>query len=147
MTSHDHEHFEILMMKQVDGFIDAAERAELQAHTTDCATCRAELRSFTDLKTTTDAMRQRLLDDVAQDPLRPDLPTRAINTVGFLALVSAAVLCCGWIGWLVWTDPKIPEILRVGLLLAGGIGLGVFLNVLRLRLRAAPTDPYREIDR
>ena len=147
MTDHGHERYEALLMKRVDGFIRPDEQTELDRHVQSCATCRQELEEFVGIKDTTDRMRDRLLADVARDPLRPDLPTRWIDRLGFVVLIAVCVILLGFGAWTTWQDPKIPALIRWTLLAGGGTATLVFLNILRLRLGAAPTDQYREIDR
>lgn len=147
MVDAGHERFEALLMKKVDGVLEAGEDAMLQRHLQECEACRVELAAFSDVKTTTDAMRARILQDVAHDPLRPDLATRWIDRGGFVVFLGVTAVLLGWTGVAVWEDPKLPVVVKWALLVGGGAALGVFVNVLRLRLGAAGTDPYKEIDR
>ena len=149
MTAQDgsHEVYESLLMKRLDGFITPAENEQLEAHLQGCSDCAEELAEFAAVKTTTDTLRERILEDVRHDPLRPDLPTQAVNTVGMITLV---VVLCGLLGigfFAVWQDPSLSPMTRGAILTGMGVTTAVFLNVLRLRLAAAPHDPYREIDR
>lgn len=142
----EHEHFERLLVQATDDCLSADETRELEAHLATCSVCAADLAAFTQVKAATDEVRQRIIEDVLHDPIRPSKTTRAINRVGFFALLFAAVIAVGFAALGIWRDDSVAIELRVGILVAMGIALLVFGNVLRLRLRSAPTDPYREID-
>lgn len=143
---HEHERYEILLVKAVDGQLTAAERRELDAHLLSCAACRAELEDFNLIKETTDAMTQRILSDAAIEPPREPGGVRAALGLGFLLLLAGALLLLGFAGYTLLADAGVPLIVKAG---AGALGLGVLVlsaYVVLLRRRAARRDPYREID-
>lgn len=142
----DHSHYEQLLMKKVDGVISADEQAELDAHLQTCSACRAELEDFLAIKGATDAVTQRIMQDVLANPIRPTATTRAINRLGFVALALVMVVALGWGGWEMLGDGSIPWGVRLGLALGLGAGVLVFANVLVQRLRGIRTDPYRKVD-
>lgn len=142
----DHERFETLLNKAVDGLLTPAERRELDAHLKTCATCSAELSDFSAIKETTDAMTARILRDAQIEPLRPSAPTRAVLSLGMLLLLASALLLIDYAGWAIATEPDMPMAIKLGLGLGGAGTLLLFLQVLRTRLRGLHHDPYREID-
>ncbi len=146
MKSDPHKHYETLLMKVIDGCASTSEHQELLLHIQECAPCDTELKEFGDIKDTTDAMQQRILSDIEHDPLRPDMPTRILNRLGFMAMLITVLVLVGYCG-LQWArDDSLGIEMRVGVLLSAAVGLLVLLNIIRLRILGARTDPYKEID-
>lgn len=144
----EHEHYEALLMKAVDGVIAADEQRELDAHMKTCATCARELDEFTDLKETTDAMTQRILQDARIEPPRETGVARVAISLSFAAMIVGGLLLAGFAGYTVLTAPDVPTVVRVGAILMGLGSLGLLGYVLSLRWRArGGRDPYEEIDR
>lgn len=147
-VSAEHEHYEALLMKAVDGLLSASERDELDAHLADCEVCGAELADFRRIKETTDAMTQRILQDVAIEPPRETRPVRWFLGTSFLVMLLGALLLGGFAAYSLFGDPKVPLVVKIG---SGAMALGLLgllAYVLRVRARAAGgRDPYEEIDR
>jgi len=142
----DHERYEILLVKATDGVLSTEERGELDEHLAGCADCRAELADFNLIKETTDAMTARILADATIEPPREPGSARRILGLGFVLLLCGALLLLGFAGYTLFTDARVPLIVKVG---AGALGLGVLVlsaYVAALRRRAARRDPYKEID-
>lgn len=143
----DHERYEVLLMKAVDGLLSTDEQRELDEHLQGCASCRDELGDFHRIKETTDAMTARILQDVHIEPPRPSKAAKGLINASFLALLLGTLLLCGYAGTIFFTDAQVPLIIKVGAAAAGAGALGLFGYVLRARLRAMGRDPYEEIDR
>jgi anti-sigma factor RsiW len=142
----DHERYEILLVKATDGQLDAEERRTLDEHLTGCAACRAELEDFNLIKETTDAMTERILADATIEPPREPGTARGILGLGFVLLLCGALLLLGFAGYTLFSDARVPLIVKAG---TGALGLGVLVlsaYVAALRRRAARRDPYKEID-
>jgi anti-sigma factor RsiW len=145
-SDHDHERYEILLVKAVDRVITADEQLELDAHLEECQSCRAELDDFVRIKETTDAMAARITNDAIIEPPREPAGVKAALGLGFFLLLAGALLLLGFAGYALFTDATVPLIVKVG---AGGLGLGTLVllaYVLRVRARARRRDPYKEID-
>lgn len=146
MNSTEHERFEILLVKAVDGLIVGEERRELDAHLLQCASCREEFDDFVRIKETTDAMTARILADATIESFREPSSTRVVLRVGFLLFLVGALVLLGFAGFTLFTHAEIPLAVKVGI---GGLGLGSLLllvYVLKVRARARKKDPYKEID-
>jgi len=152
MTPHgngndDHGRYEALLMKAVDGLIETDELDTFESHLESCEACRDELAGFRDIKTATDALRDRMAADAGAIRIERAPGTQALTWIGWLALLIGYVVLFGWSGWQLWQDASIPMWVRFGI---GAIGFGfmaLLLRVLWTRLRTYGSDPYREIDR
>lgn len=146
MTNQNHEHYEALVMKAVDGQLTEQERRELQEHLTICPTCRAELQDFQWIKQSTDQLRQRILQDARLEPFREPTGVTAWNFLHFMLLGLGSI---GFVGFSVYSfflDPQVPVFVKWAAGCAGFGGLGLFLYLLQNRLRHQSEDPYRHID-
>lgn len=142
-----HERYEQLLMKAVDGLLTPSERRELDEHLAGCPRCRAELDDFAAIKETTDAMTERILRDAAIEPYRPAPTARWVLSLGFLLLLAGGLVLLGYAGYVLFSDLTVPLPVKLG---AGAAGLGTLLlagYVLRIRARSRGRDPYAEIDR
>lgn len=145
-TPSNHEHFEHLVVKAVDGTLTAQERSELQKHLEMCAACAAELQDFMLIKETTDAMTARILRDAEIEAPRVGGSAKLLLNGSFLLLLVGVLLLVGFAGYSFWTDATVPVVLKVGSGAAALGSLGLLAYVLRVRTRASGRDPYEEID-
>ena len=146
--SAEHERYEALLNKAVDGLLSASERRELSAHLDGCEACAAELEDFRRIKETTDAMTQRIVRDVEIEPPRETPPARWLLGTSFLVMLFGALLLIGFAAYALFVDPTVPMVVKVGSAAMGAGALGLLAYVLRVRARAAGRrDPYDEIDR
>lgn len=145
--SKNHERYEALLMKAVDGLLTPSERTELDAHLASCPDCAAELCDFMAIKETTDAMTERILADADLEPFRPSAPARTVLSIGFLALLAGGFLLLSYAAYALFVDATVPLVVKVG---TGALGAGILVlaaYVLRVRIRSLGRDPYEEIDR
>lgn len=146
MTKQNHEHYEILMMKAIDGRLSSLEKTELDEHLQTCEECREELSDFQVIKDNTEQIRQRILADAEIEPFRENAPTKAISYLAFTLLFTGALVLMGFAAYTFFLDEKVPLLVKAGAGIAGGGGLILFAYVLRVRLRGIKHDPYKEID-
>ncbi len=138
---------QILWVKSVDGLATAQEQDELQTFLNAHPQLRQELQMDLQIKASTDALTRRILADADIEAPRAGRGARWVRGAGFGAVLLGALTVIGFAGYLVFTDPEIPEVLRWGLAsLAGGVGL-LFAYELKVRIRASGRDPYQELDR
>jgi anti-sigma factor RsiW len=141
-----HERFEALLMREVDGVLDATGRDELERHLEQCEQCRGELEDFRRIKQTTDTMTARILADAHIEPPRPQGSTKLLMRLSFAALLAGLLLLLGSGARELALDASLPWPLKLGAgLLAAGT-LGLLGHLIRLRIAASGRDPYEEID-
>jgi len=143
----NHQRYEELLMKAVDGLLSPSERRELDEHLQDCPSCAAELADFTEIKETTDAMTARILSDVAIESFRPSPQAKSVLSLGFALLLVGGLLLLGYAAYLLAVDAEVPLPIKIG---AGAMGAGTLVlaaYVARVRARALGRDPYEKIDR
>jgi len=142
----DHERYEILLVKVVDGLATDDEQRALDDHLATCQECREELADFTAIKETTDAMTQRILQDARLEPPREEGTRRIFLGLCFALIIGGLLLLAGFGGFQIFTDPTVPMLIRLGLGAAGIGALGLLAYLLKNRLLARGGDPYEEID-
>jgi len=143
----EHERYETLLMKAVDGVITPDEQRVLNEHIAECGDCAAELHDFKDIKETTDAMTQRILQDAQIEPPREAGGARVVLSLSFLFLLVGALLLLGFAGYTFAVAADVPPVVKWGAALAAAGSLGLFGYAFRARWRARGRDPYSEIDR
>jgi anti-sigma factor RsiW len=142
----DHEHYEMLLVKAVDGVLSADEQREFEEHLCGCSQCAAELADFHLIKETTDAMTTRILSDAHIEPPRERGAARLVLTTSFVLLLVGALLLIGFVAYSFAVATDVPIIIKIGAAAAAAGSLGLLGYVLRLRKRASGRDPYQEID-
>lgn len=147
MTDRIPESMEALWVKAVDGLLTEEEAAELEAWLDTQPELRRELEMEMSIKMTTDTMTARIMADARIEPPKPTRGTRTVLGTGFFFVFTGLAILFGFGLHALLTDPEIPPLLRAGVLIAG-FGVATLLGyVVRVRLRAAGEDPYREVDR
>ncbi len=142
----NHEEFERLMMRIVDGVGTPEERAAFDSHAEECEECRGELADFQELKSGTDALRQRILASARLEAIRPGRAVRGLQAVSFGLILAGSLLLAGLGGYHFFTSEALLSV-KLG---TGAVGAGLLLLLtwlLAVRLRGAGQDPYKEIDR
>ena len=146
MTNQNHEAYEILVMKAVDDQLSEDEQRQLDEHLKTCKDCREELMDFQAIKDTTDQVRQRILSDATIEPFRETPAVRSWNRLNFLLIALGVTFLFGLGTYQFFLDPKIPWYTKAASGTAGAGLLGLFMYILRVRIKGQQHDPYREID-
>ncbi len=141
-----HEQYEILLVKAVDGQLNAGEERQLAEHMERCGQCREELADFTAIKETTDAMTERIMQDAIIEPPRESAPARAWIIICSLLVIGGLGLLYGFGALQLLADPSVPLPVKIGTGAAALGVVGLLIYLLRVKLRGAGKDPYREID-
>ena len=142
----DHERYEILLVKVVDGLATDDEQRALDDHLATCQECREELADFTAIKETTDAMTERIMQDAIIEPPRESAPARAWIIICSLLVIGGLGLLYGFGALQLLADPSVPLPVKIGTGAAALGVVGLLIYLLRVKLRGAGKDPYREID-
>lgn len=141
------EDVQVLLVKAVDGELTADEARRLEEVLAAQPELRSELEMDMQIKSTTDALTARILEDARIEPPRPTSGSRTVLGTGFFLVFTGLAILFGFGLHALMTDPEVPTLVRAGIVLAG-FGLTVLMGyALRMRLRAAGSDPYREVDR
>jgi anti-sigma factor RsiW len=137
---------ETLISGHLDGELTQAAEQRVRLHLEDCEHCRVVLGEFRTLRETTMSTEF----DKPEDSQWDERPQSSISLVargfGWILAIIWAVVITGYGLWLFWQgSANLVE--RV--LVFGGLSAAVllFTSVLLDRLRAARTDPYREVEK
>ncbi len=143
----DHETYEVLLMKAVDGVITKTEQSELDTHMQGCSSCAAELADFRTIKETTDALTQRISRDAALQPVEAGAE-KVFGTLSLVLMLVGALLLFGVGGYVFFFDPAVHPLVKLGAALCSVGAFGLLAYSLNLARRAhGDNDPYKEIDR
>jgi anti-sigma factor RsiW len=135
-----------LLSGHLDGELTQADEQRVRIHLEDCAVCRANYEELSKLREV--AMTTHL--DQPRDLQWNERPRGLFSSLsrgfGWLVLIVWAI---GTGGFALWQLATGPEALAEKLIVFGGLfGLGLlFVSILVDRLRAAQTDPYREVQK
>ncbi len=143
----EREDFEALMMKAVDGFLDADEAEALERWLAANPDRAKELEEMVEIKEVTDHMRRRLVADARIEPFRETGGARAMSWLMFAMIFAGLALLAGFSVTQLLSDPTVPAAIRWGAGLVTAGALGLFARVLWTRLRSLGSDPYEEVDR
>lgn len=140
-----------LLMRALDGELDAAERAAFEARLADDPELREEWRRLSRAREATMGMRLRHPPEAVWDAYWTSVYSRAERGLGWL-LVSLGVIVVG--GWAAWTwiggllaDSATPLIVRLGMIAMFTGVVILAISVVRHRINVLRTDPYKDIQR
>ena len=146
-STEENEMYEALMMKSVDGVLDPEEARLLEEYLEKHPQRREELSGFSEIKEVTDMLTKRILDDARFDPPRESAGSRTVVNLGTILIVLGLIVLLIYGGYAFAIDPTVSLAVKIGSAAAGVGALLLLIHVVRLRLRSAATDPYKEIDR
>lgn len=140
-----------LLMRALDGELDAEERAAFDARLAQDEELRREWRRLSRVREATMGLKLRNPPEDVWDGYWTSVYSRVERGVGWLLLSVGAIVVGSWAVWR-WVgellaDSTLPLIVRYGVL-AVFFGLVILLvSVVRHRVNVFRTDPYREIER
>lgn len=136
---------EDLWVKAVDGLLSDEEKCRFDAFMDEQPELRKDLQMDLEIKMSTDALTQRILQDAKLSPPRPSIGVQASRQGAFAVLASGAAVLLGFGGYAWFTIPDLPLWAKLGV---GLSGLGLMALIVPLvKARLAGSDPYQEIDR
>ena len=145
-SSNDCQQFSELLSGYLDGELTQQDNQRVSLHIQSCEACK---NSFEELKTMQNMIKQskyQNMDEGQLEHLINDLTSKNIARVSWVAIVTGLIFIFVLAGYEFWLNTSFSsfEKLTVSLLIAGGFGL--FLSVLRQRLRARKSDKYRRVN-
>ena len=135
---------ETMISGHLDGELTQVTEQKVRVHLEDCEHCRTVLGELRALREATLATEFHKPDDSQWD----ERPRTGVSLVargtGWMMAIVWAVFCAGYALWHLWLG---SANLVERLLIFGGLSAFalLFTSVLLDRLRAAKTDPYREV--
>ncbi len=136
-----------LMMGLMDNELTPEETADINQHMVRCETCRKEFDALCQSHSELSAVSYYGPADNELDRIWKSPFSRFTRNSGLLLVII------GWVALIIYalyeflttdTEPALPKIATIGII----IGLVVLLlTVLRDRIRAFKTDPYKEVKR
>jgi hypothetical protein len=143
--------FKELLMKAVDGLLDAKEQIEFDTFTSNYEQCKKEWQEFRELKTITGSMRLKEPKKEIWDMYWSNVYNRIERGIAWLLTTIGAVLIAGYAAYQFLInfipDPSIPLIVKAGVFLLGGGLIALTISILREKLFIRKSDPYKEVQR
>ena len=134
-----------LITGYLDGELTQQDSQRVSLHLQSCETCKS---SFEELQAMQKLIKQSKYPNMDESQLKHvvnDLTSKKLELISWVAIVSGFVFVLVLAGYEFWIDTSLSgfEKFTVGLLIAGGVGL--FLSVLRQRLKNRKNDKYRGV--
>ena len=147
----DRERMHALMMAALDDEIDTEGRRELDEGLAGDASLRKEWESMERVKEVASGMTLAEPPTEIFDEYWEDVVRRNERKFGWVVLSAGAVLVGGWAIFeflrSIVSDPTMPILAKIGLLLLSLGGAIVTVSVVREKLFLRRRDPYREVRR
>ncbi len=143
--SNDCQQFSELITGYLDGELTQQESQRVSLHMQACEKCKS---SFEELKTMQNLIKQSKYQNMDENQLEhvvSDLTSKKLERVSWIAIVTGFVFVLVLAGYEFWINTSLSgfEKFTVSLLIAGAVGL--FLAVLRQRLKNRKRDKYRRV--
>jgi hypothetical protein len=141
-----HDFDDSLISGAIDGQLTQADDQRVRIHLEDCAVCRTLKDELSELREVTMGTEFNTPADDQWNELPKSGGSGLTRGLGWIFAIVWLLVMTGWGLWTSWNE---AESNLVRFLIFGGIGAGVllFLSVLFDRMKAARTDPYREVKR
>ena len=137
---------ETLISGHLDGELTQAAEQKVRIHLEDCDHCRVVLGELRTLRETTMSTEFHAPDDSQWDEDPQTGLSLVTRGAGWVLAIVWAVFCAAYGLWQFWQGSAnlVERVLVFGGLSALAL---LFVSVLFDRLRAARTDPYREVEK
>ncbi len=151
LTALEQERFELLLIKAVDGELDAKEEAEFNKFISSNEPCRQEWRRHKELKEVTETMRFKAPPAEVWDGYWLEVYNRLERGIGWILLSLGSAMLLTYSGFKaveqLISDPNVEGVVKAGILLVIGGGAVLFVSVLREKLFTRKSDAYKEVKR
>jgi len=140
-----------LMMRALDGELDAAELAEFRSLLEHDATLHGEWKRLSHAKEVTDSMNLKTLPDSVWDAYWTSVYNRLERGIGWILASIGAIIVLSYGAYHgvrgLLADALLPWAVKIGIL-ALIVGLVILLvSVARQRIFVGRRDPYKDIER
>lgn len=137
---------ETLITGYLDGELTQATEQKVRIHLEDCADCAALLDELRTLREATMSTEFSKPDDTQWDERPRGRVSWLVRSTGWVLAILWLVVVGGYALWEFWQTPTNPveRLLVVGGLSAFAL---LFVSVVLDRIKAARTDPYREVEK
>ena len=139
MTLEEHQRD---LMRYIDREMDELERETFERHLKTCDSCTHLLQDFSKLKEVTDSMKLADLPEVIWEQYWDKIYNRIERKVAWFLFIIGALIINGYWIYRVVTDPKLYNIVGLGIVLMI-VGFAVlFLSVVREKFAVNKVDRY-----
>jgi len=144
-NTNDCQQIEPLLSGYMDGELTQQESQRVSRHLHHCQTCKT---AYEELKAMQNMIKQssyQNMDETQLNHVVDDLTSKNLMRISWIVLITGFAFLIALVGFEFWVSTSLSgfEKLIISLILAGGIGL--FLSVLRQRLKARKSDKYRRV--
>ena len=151
LNENQNNRFKELLMKAVDGLLDAEGQTEFNAFINNYEECKKEWQEFSRLRKATSSMRLREPRKEIWDMYWLNVYNRIERGLAWLLTTIGAVLIAGYGAYEFLLkfipDPSVPLLIKIGVFFLGGGLIALAISVLREKLFIYKSDPYKEIQR
>lgn len=143
--SNNCQQFSELITGYLDGELTQQDSQRVSLHLQSCETCKSSFEELQAMQKLIKQSKYQNMDESQLEHVVNDLTSKKLELISWVAIVSGFVFVLVLAGYEFWIDTSLSgfEKFTVGLLIAGGVGL--FLSVLRQRLKNRKNDKYKGV--
>jgi hypothetical protein len=134
----------------ISGYVDdellQGERQQVDVHLRSCQKCKSVFDDMVKLrKAVSDSATKLELSQSEWEKIMNDMPSKASAGIGWILLIAGTLTLTGFLVWefAISDEPPLYVKLAVSSIIFGFVSL--FGSVLRQRLIARKTDPYKDV--
>lgn len=147
---HNCEDTRSLLSGYLNGDLTQGDRQRVEVILEDCPDCAAAFADMKSRRTETGGLEDEPRTEAERQKAAPDSVTETGGSIGQILVIAGFILFYGGAIYLglgeLLADKETPMILKIGLpVLLLGLGI-LLISVLIQRLKAAKTDPYKDVE-